>query len=70
MDGFVAGGLRGRRWLKARPATARGVPLLNVAYRQLPKARITANSVALRCLRHIALTDEFIISDYIVMNSS
>lgn len=39
--GFVFGGLHSHRRLVARIAKASGVPLLNVAYRQLPKVHIT-----------------------------
>lgn len=39
--GFVTGGLHSHRRLTGRLAKASGVPLLNVAYRQLPKAHIT-----------------------------
>lgn len=38
---FIAGGLHSHRRMAARIAHASGVPLLNVAYRQIPKAHIT-----------------------------
>ncbi|MFI6866740.1 alpha/beta hydrolase [Nocardia sp. NPDC050406] len=52
--GFVTGGLHSHRRLAARIANASGVPLLNVDYRQLPKAHITETVVdALTAYRYL-----------------
>lgn len=52
--GFITGGLNSHRRLTARLARACGLPLLNVAYRQLPDALIpTSIEDALTAYRHV-----------------
>ncbi|MBF6458373.1 alpha/beta hydrolase fold domain-containing protein [Nocardia puris] len=52
--GFVTGGLHSHRRMVARLAAASGMPLLNVAYRQLPRAHLTDTvDGALTAYRHL-----------------